>query len=109
MFQQLLCSLLIYVDSLNKSLDYIFFSINNIKIYIRIYNRWSLYRLLSSNAGNSNNVLNANSDGNLNNNNSNNSNGVRPLDNFQVFVAKATIRVCKRLSSTLHPCLRVES
>ena len=65
MFQQLLCSLLIYVDSLNKSLDYIFFSINNIKIYIRIYNRWSLYRLLSSNAGNSNNVLNANSDGNL--------------------------------------------
>ena len=79
MFQQLLCSLLIYVDSLNKSLDYIFFSINNIKIYIRIYNRWSLYRLLSSNAGNSNNVLNANSDGNLNNNNSNNSNGVRPV------------------------------
>ena len=58
---------------------------------------------MSPNSGNTNNAFNANSDGNLNNNNNvNNTNAARPLDNFQVFVAKATIRVC--IDKTL-PCI----
>lgn len=50
---------------------------------------------MSPNSSNSNNVFNANSDGNLDwNDNGNNAGGARPLDNFLVFMAKAIFSVC---------------